>query len=298
MSSSVPNTVQVTLLMRKLRGGSDPVLVAASDGLHYVVKFSNNLQGPNVLFNESAGTELYHGCGLPAPAWKPLLVTDSFLDRTPGAWMETDEGPVRPAAGLCFGSLFMGGEPGRVFEILPGTSFSRIGNRMSLWLAWLVDVCADHVDNRQAIFKEDARGQLHAFFLDHGHLFGGPDGRHRLPIIASRYLDPRIYPELGRDEISGLLKTLRSIDADRIWRRAQALPEEWKSTAALDRLRRCLDSLADASRVRTLLDAMFFDVETSTGRAIAPACFGPLAQSAGAYSRLGHLAAEMRQAAC
>jgi len=283
--------------MRKLRGGSDPVLVAASDGLQYVVKFSNNLQGPNVLFNESAGTELFHGCGLPSPAWKPLLVTDSFLDRNPGAWMETDDGPLRPAAGLCFGSLFMGGEPGRTFEILPGSSFSRIGNRMNLWLAWLVDACADHIDNRQAIFKEDARGALHALFIDHGHLFGGPDGKHRLPIIASRYLDPRIYPELGREEISGLLKALRSIDSDRIWRRVQVLPEEWKSATAFERLRRCLESLADASRVRALLDAMFFDVENSTGRAVAPASFGPLPQRVDGYPRFGNLALEMRAAA-
>jgi hypothetical protein len=297
MSSSFSNLPQATLLIRKLRGGSDPVLVAASDGLHYVVKFSNNLQGPNVLFNESAGTELYHGCGLAAPAWRPLLVSESFLDRNPGAWMETDDGPLRPAAGLCFGSLFMGGEPGRIFEILPGTSFSRIRNRMSLWLAWMVDVCADHVDNRQAIFKEDTQGQLHAFFIDHGHLFGGPDGRHRLPIVASRYLDPRIYPELERDDISDLLNTLRSIDADRIWRRVEALPEDWKATSALDRVRRCLDSLADAGRVRALLEAMFFDIESSTARAVARAGFGPLPQRVDGYPRFGNLAVEMRAAA-
>jgi hypothetical protein len=301
MSSSVSNVVQATLLIRKLRGGSDPVLLAASDGLHYVVKFSNNLQGPNVLFNEAAGTELYHACGLPSPAWKPLLVTDSFLDRNRGAWMETDDGPLRPAAGLCFASLFMGGEPGRTFEILPGSYFQRIGNRMDFWLAWLVDACADHVDNRQAIFKEDARGALHALFIDHGHLFGGPDGKHRLPVIGSRYLDPRIYPafgpEFGRNEIAGLLKPLRSIDTGRIWRRVQALPEEWKSDSAFDRLRRSLDALADANRVRALLDAMFFDVESSTDRSVAPARFGPLPHAASAYPHLGRMALETRPVA-
>jgi hypothetical protein len=298
MSSSVAHIVQATLLIRKLRGGSDPVLVAASDGLQYVLKFGNNLQGPNVLFNESAGTELYRGCGLAAPAWKPLLVTDSFVDHNPGAWLESDQGRLRPAAGLCFGSLFMGGEPDRISEILSGPSFSRIGNRMSFWRAWLVDACADHIDNRQAIFKEDARGALQAFFIDHGHLFGGPDGRHRLPIVASRYLDPRIYPQIGRHEISSLLKALLSADTDRIWRRVQALPEEWRSSVALDRVRQSLDSLADASRLRALLDAMFFDVESSTGRTTAPGRFGPLPQPAGGYPHFGRMAPEMRTAAC
>lgn len=270
MSASESKSVQVTHLIRKLRGGSDPILALASDGLLYAVKFRNNLQGPNVLFNESAGTELYQACGLACPDWRPLLVSDSFLDRNPDAWMETDEGPLRPQAGLCFGSLFMGSGLGRILEILPGTSFARISNRASFWLAWLVDACADHVDNRQAIFKEDTTGALHAFFIDHGHLFGGPSGEHRLPIIASRYLDPRVYPDTSRHEFIGIHKTLQSLDADRLWQRVQTLPEDWKTGSALDGLSRCLQSLSDSSHLQTLLERMCANVGRSTDRVIAP----------------------------
>ncbi len=59
--------VVVTQYVRNLRGGSQPILARASDGFLYVVKFANNLQGPNLLFNESAGSELYLACGLPIP---------------------------------------------------------------------------------------------------------------------------------------------------------------------------------------------------------------------------------------
>ena len=82
--------------IRNLRGGSQPILARASDGLLYVVKFNNNLQGANLPFNESAGTELYRGCGLAVPSWRPLLVSDAFLDRNPDCWMHTPEGRLRP----------------------------------------------------------------------------------------------------------------------------------------------------------------------------------------------------------
>jgi hypothetical protein len=298
MSTSGKQSVHLTQLIRKLRGGSDPILAYASDGLQYVVKFSNNLQGPNVLFNESVGTELYQACGLSCPAWKPLVVSDSFIDKNPGAWMQTDDGPRRPQSGLCFGSHFMGAAPGRILEILPGSAFSRIANRASFWLAWLVDASADHVDNRQAIFKEDTAGALHAFFIDHGHLFGGPNGQRRLPIIASRYLDPRIYPATSRHEFANFQRTLRNLDADGLWSRVNALPEDWKTASALEALTRCLQALSDSSRLQALLDRMCRDIERSTSRTFAPLRIGPARHPAALYPGLQPNALGQLNVAC
>lgn len=143
-----------------VRGGSQPILARASDGFLYVVKFANNPQGPNLLFNESAGGELYRACGLHVPDWKPLVVSDSFIDRNPDCWMRTTVGRLRPASGLCFGSRFLGLNGKRLFEILPGSMYKRVRNQSSFWLAWLIDVCAEHVDNRQAIFVKGADGLL------------------------------------------------------------------------------------------------------------------------------------------
>src|ERR1039457_415092 len=112
---------RVTRYIRNFHGGSQPILAQASDGLQYVVKFNNNLQGPNVPFNESVGSELYRACGLAVPSWKPLLVSDTFLDQNPDCWMQTPEGRLRPASGLCFGSRFLGAEGTRLLEILPGS---------------------------------------------------------------------------------------------------------------------------------------------------------------------------------
>jgi len=101
--------VSLTGYIRSLRGGSQPILAQASDGHTYVVKFANNLQGPNLLFNESAGSELYRACGLAVPEWRPLEVSEDFLDENHDCWMQTPEGQLRPASGLCYGSRFLGG---------------------------------------------------------------------------------------------------------------------------------------------------------------------------------------------
>jgi hypothetical protein len=242
--------------IRNLRGGSQPILVQASDGFHYVAKFSNNLQGPNLSFNESMGSELYKACGLAGPKWKPLLVTDSFIDQNPDCWLQTPEGRLRPSSGPCFGSRFLGGEGIRLLEVLPGTSFNRVRNQTNFWLAWLIDICAGHCDNRQAIFQEDDKGWLDAFFVDHGHLFGGPKGEMRLNFQASRYLDPRIYPRVSSQQLLKFQKIVQSVDADQLWQRIQKLPDAWKTKSALDSFAQCLGTMSTPNLLQNIVDTM------------------------------------------
>jgi hypothetical protein len=257
------NFVQTTQFIGSLRGVSQPFLAQASDGLLYVVKFANNPQGPNVPFNESAGSELYRACRLPVPSWKPILVTDSFLDRNPGCWTKTPEGAIRPDQGLCFGSRYLGGDSTRLFEILPGSSFSRIDDRIKFWLAWMIDICADHSDNRQAVFVEDGKGRLTTFFLDHGHLFGGPRGQDRPNFRASRYLDGRVYPDFSSSkQVLDLLKVARNLNVDGLWDQIMKLPGEWRTTSALENFARCLCTLSDAARLQHILETAIRDHRT------------------------------------
>jgi putative nucleotidyltransferase with HDIG domain len=140
----------VTQYIHNLRGGSQPILAQASDGLVYVVKFNNNLQGANLPFNESIANELYRACRLEVPSWKPLMLTDAFLDQNPSCWMQTPDGRLRPDSGICFGSRFLGGEGIRLLEILPGTSLKQVHNHEDFWLAWLIDSLAEHRDTDTA----------------------------------------------------------------------------------------------------------------------------------------------------
>jgi len=256
----------LTRYIRSLRGGSQPILAKASDGLLYVVKFSNNLQGPNLLFNESAGIELYRACGLAVPMWKPLLLSDSFLDNNPDCWIQTPEGRLRPASGLCFGSRFLGSEGVSLLEILAETDYRRIRDRNSFWLAWLIDVCAEHVDNRQAVFAKRTDGWLDAFFVDQGHLFGGPKADQRKHFRASCYLDPRIYPDVSSDEVRHFQKVVRTFNADRLWQRVNSIPADWKHASALSRFASCLHRLTEPLLLQNVLDTIVDAQARKAGR--------------------------------
>jgi hypothetical protein len=239
-----------------MRGGSQPILAQAGDGHIYIVKFNNNLQGSNLPFNESIGTELYHAFGLNAPFWKPMRVTNTFLDRNPDCWIQTPEGRLRPDSGLCFGSRFLGGEGKRLQEILPGSSFKQVSNHQDFWLAWLIDICAGHADNRQAIFRETAQGGLDAFFFDNGHLFGGPNGELQPHFRASRYLDYRMYQNVSSKYLQDLPKAAAALDADKLWKRAGALPEQWKATSALKAFEQCLQRISTPILVQDIIETM------------------------------------------
>jgi hypothetical protein len=288
----------VTQYVRSLRGGSQPILARASDGFQYVVKFANNLQGPNLLFNESAGSELYLACGLPVPDWTPLWIADSFLDSNPECWMQTPEGRLRPASGLCFGSLFLGQDGNRLFEILPGSMFIRVRNQVSFWLAWLIDVCAEHVDNRQAIFVEDADGSLDAYFVDHGQLFGGPTAESNRNFRVSRYLDSRIYSGVSFGALMDFQRRLQSLDLDKLRQRIEAIPSEWSHAPARERFDCCLQRFKTDSLVQNVIEAIADDLErraeTETGdlrseRRPSSEILRPGPQDAGFGRRCAHL---------
>jgi len=250
------NTIFVTRHIRKLRGGTQAVLAEASDGHLYVVKFNCNLQGANLPFNESVGSELYQALNLPAPAWMPVLVRDSFLDKNPCCRMLTVEDSIRPDAGMCFASRYLGEGGDRLLEILPGGSFKRVHNHASFWLAWLVDICAGHTDNRQAIFVEDRTGWLNAVFLDHGHMFGGPHGDEQRHFLASRYLDPRVYQDLAPQAIEEFRNRVGQLDVEKLWNQIHTLPEEWKTASALAAMTQCLNRLSDTQLLRNVFDTM------------------------------------------
>jgi hypothetical protein len=73
-------------------GGSQPALIRCNDGKLFVVKFLNNLQGPNVLANEVLGNELLKTFDLPTPEWKAISISNSFVKENPGMYFETCSG--------------------------------------------------------------------------------------------------------------------------------------------------------------------------------------------------------------
>jgi hypothetical protein len=250
-------TTNVTAVqfLRRLRGGSQPILVQASDGFLYVLKFRDNLQGENVPFNEWMGNEVFHAFGLPGPEWTAVLVTDEFLDHNPKCWIQTENGTRRPRPGWCFGSMFLGMSEAPLLEILPGSSFCRIRNRADFWKAWVLDFLAENADSRQALFLDEA-GWLFAYFIDHGHLFGGPHGDQYPEFPASGYLDLRVYSDLANQNCNNIQRDLESVHWSDLVRKVEELPHEWLTGSGPVRFERFVSRASDISLVRHLRRAV------------------------------------------
>jgi hypothetical protein len=252
--------------IRILKGGSQPIVAEASDGLLYVVKFADNPQGPNVLINEAMGAALYQAFRLPVPDWTPLRVASSFFDQIPNYRNKASNGRWHAASGLCLGSRFLGGEGIRLREILPKCDFKKVANLEDFWLAWLIDICADHADPRQAIFTEE-NGQLTAFFIDHGHMFGGPRGDLQCPAFEkSRYWDFRIYPlpavkSIREVSIMKIHYAVGSLRAESLWKEMKSLPDEWISSQALEEYAKCINLLATPDFIEMLHEKIVDSIE-------------------------------------
>lgn len=270
MASSKQNFVFLTRFIRNLRGGSQPILAEASDGQVYVCKFADNVQGPNLLFNEAAGTELYRACGLPVASWRPVWVSDEFLDRYPTCWIQTSEGSRRPAIGHCFAARYLGGTSQNLFEILPGSYLGRIQNARDFWLAWLVDVCASHADNRQALFLEREPRELDAVFIDFGHMFGGAQGLQTPQSRGSQYRDSRIYREPKAGHLMTIRRIADNLNHNTLWLKVAAIPDAWKSQTASEAFAACLNRLADSEFVNGSLDEIVRTIGICTDEGLAP----------------------------
>ena len=253
----------------RLRGGSHPILAEASDGQLYVVKLANNHQSSNLAFNEAMGAALFEAFGLYVVPWRPIVVSNHFIEENRECWIETPMESRPPRSGICFGARFLRSYDRAMYEILPAAYFEKIQNRADFWLAWLVDACAGHVRNREALFHAMDDGMLTALFIDHGHMFGGPEGDENLCIAASRYLDLRIYEgHAGRLPIN-LGVFAKKLKAERIWNRALALPDEWKFGPALSRLADYLNRLSSHRYVEQISNEMMVSFGHACARALA-----------------------------
>jgi hypothetical protein len=247
----------ISRFIKKLRGGSQPFLAEATDGRLYVVKLADNVQGPNLAFNEIMGSELYRLGALKVPQWKALILTTSFIDRNPGCWFEMEEGRRRPAPGLCYGSDYLWQQSTDILDVLPAPYFQRIANANDFWRAWILDVCASHCDNRQALFLPEPSGTLRCYFVDFGHMFGGPCGqRQEVPHRVSQYWDWRIYPHLNRRLLMTLRRMVDKIDKDELWHQVALVPDDWRNRSSVLNFMDSLDRLSNADFVEAALEGM------------------------------------------
>jgi hypothetical protein len=246
--------------IRKMRGGSQSLLMQCTDGQYVIVKMFGNPQGPNVLANEFIGTAVSSAAGLPVTQGRPVYLSNEFIDQNPALWFETENGPRRPEAGLHFGSSFIGESNGiyRPTDYISRSRVSSIQNRAAFLGMYIMDVWANHQDSRQAILLANPEREFEVCFIDHGHMFAGPhwEFSHR-PGLAY-HLERSIYSNLWHpDQVAEWISHFDTVLPDALSHAISLLPAEWYKgeinrlcEVLMDRLAN-LEKLIEADRVGT-----------------------------------------------
>jgi hypothetical protein len=252
-TSPTTNVVHAVQFIRKMRGGSEPALIRCNDDKLYVVKFSRNRQGPNVLANEVLGSELLKTFNLPTPPWKAVALSTRFLKENSDAFPETPSGICPIESELQFGSEFLGGdETGQAYEWLPKGLSRRVANSDDFLGVHIFDVWMNHCDHRQSIFTtRNANASFTAVFIDNGHLCGGPEWKRVSRRGESLSLDSRFHPAgFPEQAIEAWISRFESLSSTSIVDVIPRIPKFWYS-GDIDKV---VDSLIlRLSLLRTLL---------------------------------------------
>lgn len=289
------SAVRAVVFVSRLNGASQPSIVMTTRAGLYVLKL-RDFSGPFGLINESVGAALMRLMGLPVPEWRPMQITDEFLDRNRGVWfrgVHGNQAAIRPTPGLHFGSrvtLSSGGAP--TYQIVPASWAHRIANRSDYVGALLLDLWTNHCDRRQSLLLTDpSTGSLRAVFIDNDNLFGGFHGDEttcpQRIVASSLALYEGVWTEKN---IAFWKRKIDAIDETTLDAVFAAIPREWADPsrisamrAQLRRRRRLLESLIDET------SRFFASHRASAGEssaALSPGCLPPRRPPARATSSL------------
>jgi hypothetical protein len=224
-------------VFKKLNGDSHTVLVRASDGLFYVVKMMESFRGPNALANKAVGNELAKYLGLSVPDWRPIEFSEACIERyflLHGTG--SDSRVNRPGPGLYFGARAMvQGDPEAVYKKLPERWLSKIDNRDDFAGMLLLDLWANQVAHRKAIFLLSSDGaKVTAVFTGSSQMFGGFWGREDQRRGTALFEDRRVYAGLDMNRAFSLwLQKADAMDEEMLLRMARAIPCEWYDSGYL-----------------------------------------------------------------
>lgn len=217
--------IQTFTPVRQLGGFCHSVLVRenASDTM-WVLKPDN---GAHVLANEIIGTHLFSRMGIPVPEQRIAMLAElpsaheTFWRR--GRLLTTSA----PQLQLLIRHL-----PDQlqrvVFEVVPpeyDASLSNVGDFLG---TFLIDMCIGNVDVRQSLFVPDGN-MLQAVFIDHSHIFGGPDELINRRVRCKRSFNHLVLEAARSPEVvahwTGLIEAVLLV----YLREALALvPQEWQ----------------------------------------------------------------------
>ena len=242
--------------IRRMRGGAQSHLMLGSDGHLYVVKFQNNPQHLRVLANELLATRLAEAVGLSVPATEVIEVSDWLIANTPGMQMQMGRAEERCAAGLQFGSRYVGGlMPGQVVDFLPEEQLGEVRNLEEFAGMLVIDKWTGNSNGRQAVFHRKPREKRYrATFVDQGYCFHAGEWRFPDAPLRGVYARNQVYAGvIGWESFSPWLERVERMEPETIWAIAEAVPPIWYGGDLRD-MERLVEALLERrSRVRELV---------------------------------------------
>jgi hypothetical protein len=101
-------------------------------------------------------------------------------------------------------------------------------NQFDYWGIYVFDIWVNHQDQRQCIYRQNRQdGRTEVFFVDNGHLFGGPDWKGFAEKCRSLFL-PRFPLSINEENAAELWISHMRTQGPRILREGICLiPREW-----------------------------------------------------------------------
>lgn len=216
--------------IRRMRGGAQGQLMLGADGHVYVVKFQNNPQHVRVLANELLATRLAVAAGLTAPHAELVEVSPWLIENTPELEIHVGGRRERCAAGLQFGSRFVGGlMPGQVVDYLPEEELHELRNVGEFAGILALDKWTGNANGRQAVFTRKPRERKYrAVFIDYGYCFHAGDWTFEDVPLRGVYYRNVVYRDVtGWDSFEPWLSRMETMDEAVVWAAANEVPPEW-----------------------------------------------------------------------
>ncbi len=246
--------------IRRMRGGSQPHLLRASDGEYFVTKFSNNPQHIRILANEMFATQLGLWLGLPMPQVTAIEVSARLIERTPELSIQMNGRDIPCSTGLQCGSRYPCGranDPVEIFDYLPESMLEATPGKLQLARCLVLDKWLGNSDGRQAIFTRRPRERnFQVLLIDQGHCLNAGEWTFPDQSLRGVYGRNCVYRDVtGWESFEPTLSKAEQSSFEDIWRCAEGIPPEWYEHDS-ESLRRVIETVyARRSRIRQLITA-------------------------------------------
>ena len=244
MSTSV---VPVHAIERRMRGGSQSLLVRDTAGNPYIAKCVGNPQGTRTLINEWVVSRLLRHLRVSTPEVHALRIDPDI----PGSeLLEFEIGnckaPVAP--GVHFGSRCpVDPERKAILDFLPRRLMGKVANLPDLLFAFVFDRWVNQVDARQAIYireRSPAGGTFRVYLIDHGRSFGGTRWELRDGALTGLYHDRSIYQGAGASaECHSAVDRINALPDGSLFSIGNDIPAEWLEPGDRQEMTRLLELL-------------------------------------------------------